>query len=206
MLLHYEILICISDHSKFIMNWNLLLQDCFYITLLIIMFIIGCLTCNIECAIQFSILGKYSLRDILHFPKQSISIVFILFFFSSVNDSLIFFDEKIKPRKTIVWLELNTDFSVLITKPSSLSNLMVSEILLRQSWYVSPWIYESSTYTTELWPRLLQCPNGTLDILVKTLISRPNPFGLHVNWNKSSNVNLKYFWWTGCIGTEKCIF
>ena len=28
---------------------------------------------------------------------------------------------------------------------------MVSEILSRQVWYVSPWRYESSTYKTELW-------------------------------------------------------
>ena len=33
-------------------------QDCFYITLLIIMSIIGCLACNIESAITFAILEK----------------------------------------------------------------------------------------------------------------------------------------------------
>ena len=43
-----------------------------------------------------------SLRDILHLPKQPVRIVFILFFFSSVNDNVIFFDEMIKPRKTVV--------------------------------------------------------------------------------------------------------
>ena len=80
---------------------------------------------------------------------------------------------------------------------------MVSEILSRQAWYVSPWRYESSTYITELWSRLLKCPNGTLDILVKTFVAGGYPFGMHVNWNKSSNVNLSYSWWAGCIGTEK---
>ena len=82
------------------------------------------------------ILGN-SLRDVLYLHKHSVSIVFILFFFSSVNDSVIFFDEIIMTRETIVWLGVNTDFSVWITKPSSLSNLMVSEILSRQAWYVS---------------------------------------------------------------------
>ena len=48
------------------------------------------------------ILLANSLRDILHLRKQSVSIVFILFFFSTVNDNVIFFDEMIKPRKTIV--------------------------------------------------------------------------------------------------------
>ena len=43
-----------------------------------------------------------SLRDILHLPKQSVIVFFVLFFFSSVNDNVIFFDEIIKPRKTIV--------------------------------------------------------------------------------------------------------
>ena len=43
-----------------------------------------------------------SLRDILHLPKQSVSIVFILFFFSAVNDNVIFFDQMIKPKKTVV--------------------------------------------------------------------------------------------------------
>ena len=56
---------------------------------------------------------------------------------------------------------------------------MVSEILSRQTWYVSLWRYESSTYTTELWPRLLKCPTGTQDILVKTLIAGPYPFYIH---------------------------
>ena len=39
MLLHYQICICLSGHSKFDMDWNLFLQNCFYIKLLIIMFI-----------------------------------------------------------------------------------------------------------------------------------------------------------------------
>ena len=37
MLLHYEICICISGHSKFNIDWNLFFHDRFYITLLIIM-------------------------------------------------------------------------------------------------------------------------------------------------------------------------
>ena len=45
------------------------------------------------------ILGN-SPRDTLYLHKQSVSIVFILFFFSSVNDSVMFFDEIIKPKKT----------------------------------------------------------------------------------------------------------
>ena len=36
---YYQIRIRISGHSKFNMDWNLFFQDCFYITLLIIMFI-----------------------------------------------------------------------------------------------------------------------------------------------------------------------
>ena len=40
------------------------------------------------------------LGDTLYLHKQSVSIVFILFFFSSVNDSVMFFDEIIKPKKT----------------------------------------------------------------------------------------------------------
>ena len=39
MLFHYQIRICLSGHSKFDMDWNLSLQNCFYIKLLIIMFI-----------------------------------------------------------------------------------------------------------------------------------------------------------------------
>ena len=70
---------------------------------------------------------------------------------------------------------------------------MLSEILWRQAWYVSPRRYESSTYTTELWPRLLKCPSGTLDIFVKTLIAGICPFGMYVDWSKSSNVNLRFF-------------
>ena len=38
MLVHYQIRIGISGHSKFNMDWNLFLEDCFYIKLLIIMF------------------------------------------------------------------------------------------------------------------------------------------------------------------------
>ena len=40
MLLHCQILICLLGHSKLNMDWNLFFffQDCFYITLLIIMF------------------------------------------------------------------------------------------------------------------------------------------------------------------------
>ena len=57
------------------------------------------------------ILGN-SLRDTLYLHKQSVSIVFILFF-SSVNDSVMFFDEIIKPKKTKQgFLMVNTDFSV----------------------------------------------------------------------------------------------
>ena len=33
MLLHYQIRIYLSDHSKFDMDWNLFLQNCFYIKL-----------------------------------------------------------------------------------------------------------------------------------------------------------------------------
>ena len=80
---------------------------------------------------------------------------------------------------------------------------MVSEMLSRQAWYVSPCRCESSTYTTELWPRLIKYPNSTLDILVKTLIARPHPFAMHVKWKQSSDENFKYFWWVECIGTEK---
>ena len=60
MLLHYQTRICISGHSKFNMDWNLFFsQDCFYITLLIIMLcLLGCLTYNIESAITFAILEK----------------------------------------------------------------------------------------------------------------------------------------------------
>ena len=43
-----------------------------------------------------------SLGDILHLPKQSVSIVLFLFFFSSVNDNVKFFDKKLEQRKTIV--------------------------------------------------------------------------------------------------------
>ena len=39
MLLHYQIPICLSGHSKFDMDWNPFLQNCFYIKLLIIIFI-----------------------------------------------------------------------------------------------------------------------------------------------------------------------
>ena len=42
MLLHYQNRIFISGHSKFDMDWNLFLQNCFYIKLLIIMFIRMC--------------------------------------------------------------------------------------------------------------------------------------------------------------------
>ena len=45
MLLHYQIRVCILGHCKFNMDWNLffcLLQNCFYIKLLIIMFIRMC--------------------------------------------------------------------------------------------------------------------------------------------------------------------
>ena len=42
MLLHYQICICISGHSKFDMDWNLFLQNCFYIKLLVIIFIWMC--------------------------------------------------------------------------------------------------------------------------------------------------------------------
>ena len=60
MLLHYQIcILCISGHSKFNMNWNLFFfQDCFYITLLIMLCLLGCLTYNIESAITFAILEK----------------------------------------------------------------------------------------------------------------------------------------------------
>ena len=90
------------------------------------------------------------LSDILHLPKKSVSIVFALFFFSLVNDNIIFFDKLLKPRKKIVSLEVNTGFSVLITNPSSLNNLMVSVILSSQDWYVSLRRYESSKYIIEL--------------------------------------------------------
>ena len=80
---------------------------------------------------------------------------------------------------------------------------MVSVILSRQAWYVSLRRYESSTYITELWPRLLKCPSGTLDIFVKTLIAGLHPFGMHVNWSKLSNKNLRYVWWVRCIVAEK---
>ena len=39
MLLHYQICICLSSHSKSDMDWKLFLQNCIYIKLLIIMFI-----------------------------------------------------------------------------------------------------------------------------------------------------------------------
>ena len=59
MLLHYQIRICISGHSKFEMDWILLffLQNCFYIRLLIIMFIRMCDN-NIERPTTFVILEK----------------------------------------------------------------------------------------------------------------------------------------------------
>ena len=38
MLLHYESRICISEHAKFDMDWNLFFENRFYIKLLIIMF------------------------------------------------------------------------------------------------------------------------------------------------------------------------
>ena len=49
--------------------------------------------------IFFKILANF-LIDILYLHKQSVSIVFILFFFSSVNDGVMIFDKIIKPRKT----------------------------------------------------------------------------------------------------------
>ena len=39
MLLHYQIRICLSGHSKFDMDWKFFLQNCIYIKMLIIMFI-----------------------------------------------------------------------------------------------------------------------------------------------------------------------
>ena len=39
MLLHYQICMCISGHSKFNMDWDLFSHNHFYITFLIIMFI-----------------------------------------------------------------------------------------------------------------------------------------------------------------------
>ena len=39
MLLQYQIRICLSSHSKFDMDRNLFLQNCFYIKLLVILFI-----------------------------------------------------------------------------------------------------------------------------------------------------------------------
>ena len=90
------------------------------------------------------------LSDIFHLPKQSVSIVFVLFFFSLAKDNIIFFDKMLKPRKKIVSLEVNTGFSVLIANPSSLNNLMVSVILSSQTWYVSLRRYESSKYIIEL--------------------------------------------------------
>ena len=56
---------------------------------------------------------------------------------------------------------------------------MVFEILSRQAWYISRRRYESSSYTTKLWLRVLKCPNGTLDILVKTIIAGPYPADMH---------------------------
>ena len=82
---------------------------------------------------------------------------------------------------------------------------MVSEILSRQAWYVSPRIYKSSTYTTELWTRLLECLNGTLDIFLKNLIAGLYPFGMHVTSNKSSKINLREFWWVRCICTDELL-
>ena len=80
---------------------------------------------------------------------------------------------------------------------------MLSEILSKQARYVFSWRYESSTYTRELWLKLLKCPNG---ILVKTLTVGAYPFGMHVNWNKSSNINLRCFWWLWSVGTEKNVY
>ena len=77
------------------------------------------------------------------------------------------FDDIKNPRKAIVWLGVKTDLSGWITKPSSLNSFIVSTMLARQDWHVIPWRYESSTYTTELWPWLLKCPKGNFDISVQ---------------------------------------
>ena len=57
MLLHYQIRICISDHSNFNMDSNAFLKKSLYIKLLIITFI-RIFDINIENAITFAILEK----------------------------------------------------------------------------------------------------------------------------------------------------
>ena len=65
------------------------------------------------------------------------------------------------------------------TEPSSLDNLIVSETLSWQAWYVSVWRYESSTYSLELWLRLVKFETGIYDILVKIFIAGSHPYGMH---------------------------
>ena len=48
MLLHYEICICILDHSKFNVDWNFFFQDHFCVTFLIVMFIFILGLCNLK--------------------------------------------------------------------------------------------------------------------------------------------------------------
>ena len=52
MLLHYQIHICISGHSKFNMDWIFFINCC-------LLCLLGCLTYNNESAITFAILEKY---------------------------------------------------------------------------------------------------------------------------------------------------
>ena len=78
---------------------------------------------------------------------------------------------------------------------------MAPEILSRKAWYVLPWRYETSTYTTVV-TQTSQMSKGYFIYFSKDPHSRSISIW-HAYKLKWSNVNLIYFWWVECIGTEK---
>ena len=146
--------------------------------------------CDILSLLFFLFLDVYCNREVISNSwktcKHLLSNVFIFFL------SVFWWYNKSKSQYWFIWFI-----------PKYLNSIYIIQSRLA---CVSSWRCESCTYTTELWPRLFKCPNGFLGFLVKILVTAPYPFRMQLNWNKISHTNLRYFWWSVWIGTEKNTF